>query len=137
MRSWSVFCKTDRTSMRRWRKGNVSMWIRLRTPIPAPWAESDSCSTRIGLPDLLHELDFSKRDIKIACARIIGRALHPGSERHTLDWMGNESSILELLHLDQTLHRYAVKLCTHQSWTAFMGRPKRGWILIPRWFFMM
>ena len=55
---------------------------------------------QIGLPDLLQELGFNRRNIKLACALLIGRALSPGSERHTLDWMCNESSILELMDLD-------------------------------------
>ena len=50
---------------------------------------------------------------------VIGRALSPGSERHTHDWMCNESSILEILKLDppspRTLHRCAARLNEHSD----------------------
>ena len=53
----------------------------------------------LGLSELLHDLEFSAQQVKLACALIVGRMLSPGSERHTHDWMINSSSILELLGL--------------------------------------
>ena len=52
------------------------------------------------LEALLLELGFRPKDVKIALVLIVGRMLHPDSERKTHDWMCNTSSILELLNLD-------------------------------------
>ena len=60
---------------------------------------------------LLLELGFRPKDVKIAFVLIIGRMLHPGSERNTHDWMCNTSSILELLDLDPAPSLNALYRC--------------------------
>ena len=71
------------------------------------------------LDELLQDLGFPASHIKLACALIVGRALCPGSERHTHDWMINQSSILELLNLDppslNTLYRCSDRLNAHRK----------------------
>ena len=71
------------------------------------------------IPELLYELEFSEKQVKLACVLIVGRMLSPGSERHTHDWMINDSSILELLRLEplslSSLYRCADRLNAHRE----------------------
>ncbi len=64
---------------------------------------------QLGFPDLLATLGFSVKHTKLACALVVGRMLHPASERATHEWMLNRSTILELLDVDppslNTLYR--------------------------------
>jgi len=72
----------------------------------------------IGFADVLGDLGFPDTHVKLACAQVIGRALCPGSELHTYDWLKNESSILELLDMDlpclSSLYRCSDRLNTHR-----------------------
>ena len=71
------------------------------------------------IPELLYELEFSEKQVKLACVLIVGRMLSPGSERHTHDWMIHDSSILELLRLEppslSSLYRCADRLNAHRE----------------------
>jgi transposase len=72
----------------------------------------------LGFPELLYDLGFSAKQVKLACAMIVGRMLSPGSERHTHDWMLNTSSILGLLGLEppslSALYRCSDRLNKHR-----------------------
>jgi len=72
----------------------------------------------IGFGDLLHDLGFPDTHVKLACAQVIGRALSPGSELHTYDWLKHESSMLELLDMDlpclSSLYRCSDRLHKHR-----------------------
>ena len=78
----------------------------------------------LGMANLLRTLAFPEKQVKLACAMIVGRMLAPGSERHTHQWMTHTSSILELLGLDtpslSTLYRCADRLHKHRH--AIMDR---------------
>ncbi len=49
--------------------------------------------------DCLGALKVSEKDAALCAALVIGRMLHPGSERETLRWMLEDSAILEILGL--------------------------------------
>ena len=72
----------------------------------------------LGFPALLYDLGFPEKQVKLACAMIVGRMLSPGSERHTHDWMINTSSILGLLGLEppslSSLYRCSDRLNQHR-----------------------
>jgi len=55
----------------------------------------------MGFAELLLELGFSQRQMNLARVLVVGRMLSPGSEKHTYEWMVDESSILELLRFDK------------------------------------
>ena len=48
----------------------------------------------------LKRCGFTKRQIEIAMLLIIGRLVHPGSERHLHEWAQNISGLDELIHTD-------------------------------------
>ena len=70
--------------------------------------------------EILQQLDFSPKQIDYAKHLIIGRAVHPSSERELVRWINNDSALKELINSDElvydnALHRTAVMLLEHQS----------------------
>lgn len=68
-----------------------------------------------GLDKILAELNFTQKQIDYAKMLIVGRMLHPGSERETVRWLCETSGVGELLGsqvkvYDTALHRTAVLL---------------------------
>lgn len=53
--------------------------------------------TRLGLLDIFREIGFSESDIKYAVVSIIGRMVHPTSERGTYRWAKYDSALEELM----------------------------------------
>lgn len=69
--------------------------------------------------EILEQLAFSPAQIDYAKHLIIGRAIHPCSERELVRWINHDSALKELigsneLVYDNALHRTAVKLLEHQ-----------------------
>jgi len=56
--------------------------------------------TELGLPSCLKSCGFTKRQIEIAMLLVIGRLVHPGSERHLFDWAQHLSGLDELINSD-------------------------------------
>ncbi len=52
------------------------------------------------MDEKLIALGFNKRDIAAALGSIIGRAVSPGSELYTHDWLQNRTGLGELLDHD-------------------------------------
>ncbi len=75
----------------------------------------------LGLPGLLDELGFSRRQRLSALASIVGRMAHPGSERATNRWLQATSATGEMLGLDfgsvsdMALYRASDRLLAHQK----------------------
>ena len=72
-----------------------------------------------GFDKILQELDFSAKQIDTAKHLIIGRAVHPSSERELVRWINNDSALKELIDstelvYDTALHRTAVLLWEHR-----------------------
>ena len=70
--------------------------------------------------EILKQLDFSPAQIDYAKHLIIGRAIHPSSERELVRWINHDSALKELISsnelvYDNALHRTAVMLLEHQS----------------------
>jgi len=71
---------------------------------------------RYGLLDKLRDMGLSKVQAERAIGLIVGRAVHPASERETARWLRNNSGLDQLLDTDfsevsdNTLHRAADKL---------------------------
>lgn len=68
-----------------------------------------------GFEKILKRLKFDSKDITYAIMLVVGRLVHPSSERETARWINETSSISELLKTevkvyDNALHRTAVKL---------------------------
>jgi len=63
-----------------------------------------------GLKTILQELNFTEAQITYAYMLIIGRMVHPGSERETVRWLQETSGLVELLRSDVKIHRTAVLL---------------------------
>ena len=68
-----------------------------------------------GFDKILHGLDFTKEQITYSKMLIVGRMVHPGSERETVRWVSETSGVGELLGAevkvyDTALHRTAVLL---------------------------
>jgi len=68
-----------------------------------------------GLENILKQLKYDDKEIKYAIMLIVGRLVHPSSERETARWINETSSLAELLNTevnvyDNALHRTAVKL---------------------------
>jgi hypothetical protein len=57
--------------------------------------------SRYGFDDILQRLDFSARQIDYAKELIIGRAVHPSSERELVRWINDDSAIRELIGSDE------------------------------------
>lgn len=55
---------------------------------------------RLRLEPKLRELGFSQKQVNLAFGSIVGRLLHPGSERATFWWLQNRSGLGELLDFD-------------------------------------
>jgi len=55
---------------------------------------------KLQLAECLKSCGFSKRQIEIAMLLIIGRLVHPGSERHLHDWAQHLSGLDELIKTD-------------------------------------
>lgn len=76
--------------------------------------------SRYGFDDILQRLDFSARQIDYAKELIIGRAVHPSSERELVRWINDDSAIKELIGSDErvydnALHRTALMLWEHRE----------------------
>ena len=56
----------------------------------------------LGLPTLFQQLGFSTRQINLAALSIVGRLVHPASERRTKEWAQYVSGLDELLGTDFT-----------------------------------
>ena len=75
---------------------------------------------RYGLDKILQDLDFGPKQIDYAKHLIIGRAVHPSSERELARWINDDSAVQELigstaLVYDNALHRTAVQLWEHRT----------------------
>jgi transposase len=72
---------------------------------------------KLGFPGLLSGLGLNKKGVDQAALLIIGRLLHPDSERETALWAQNNSALGELLSADyghlvgNALYRVSDKLC--------------------------
>jgi len=55
---------------------------------------------KLQLPECLNACGFSKRQLEIAMLLIIGRLVHPGSERHLFEWAQQISGLDDLLNTD-------------------------------------
>lgn len=76
--------------------------------------------SRYGFDKILQRLDFSGKQIDYAKHLIIGRAVHPSSERELVRWINADSALMELigsteLVYDNALHRTAVQLWEHRE----------------------
>jgi transposase len=74
---------------------------------------------RYGLDKILQDLDFSPQQIHYAKYLVIGRAVHPSSERELARWINDDSALQELtggtgLVYDNALHRTAALLWEHR-----------------------
>lgn len=67
---------------------------------------------KLGFIELLSQLGFREKQIKIALLLIIGRMLYPASELATYKWAKNLSAIAELLDLDMAgvSHNYLYRV---------------------------
>lgn len=68
-----------------------------------------------GFDNILKKLKFDNKQINYAKMLLVGRLVHPSSERETARWINETSAITELLKADikvydNALHRTAVKL---------------------------
>lgn len=76
--------------------------------------------SRYGFDAILQRLDFSAKQIDYAKELIIGRAVHPSSERELVRWINDDSAIRELIGSDErvydnALHRTALLLWEHRE----------------------
>ena len=76
---------------------------------------------RLGLPQTLSEIGFSPGEVNKTALLVIGRLLHPSSERDTALWGKKISALDELLSTDfqhlpnNTLYRLSDKLVKHRD----------------------
>ena len=75
--------------------------------------------SRYGFDAILQRLDFSDKEIDYAKHLIIGRAVHPSSERELVRWINDDSALKELIGSDErvydnALHRTALLLWEHR-----------------------
>ncbi len=76
---------------------------------------------RLGLPGLLAELGFKEKQVHQAALLIIGRLLHPGSERETALWAKELSALDEVLGADfrhlsnNALYRVSDEMVKHRE----------------------
>jgi transposase len=76
---------------------------------------------KLGLDTLFSQLGFSKNQMELAALSIVGKLVHPGSERRTRRWAKNLSAIDELLNTDfsylsnNVLYRISDLLLLHQD----------------------
>jgi transposase len=57
----------------------------------------------LGLPGVLRELGLDASEVALAEASVLGRLIHPGSERGTHAWVNRQSALLELLGHEKPL----------------------------------
>ena len=75
----------------------------------------------LGFPMILADLGFSPPQVQLAALLVIGRLLHPGSERQTAVWAKDISALGELLGVDfrflsnNVLYRTADLLVAHKA----------------------
>ncbi len=75
----------------------------------------------LGLPEFLQELGFNSTQVNLATLSIVGKLVHPGSERQTRKWAQHLSGLDELLdtnfqHLsNNALYRISDLLFKHKS----------------------
>ena len=79
----------------------------------------DEQMSRYGFEAILQRLDFSAKQIDYAKHLIIGRAVHPSSERELVRWINDDSALKELIGSDErvydnALHRTALLLWEHR-----------------------
>ena len=72
------------------------------------------------IDNILKELNFSEKEINYAKMLIVGRLVHPGSERETVRWLKENSGLSELLETDikiydNALHRVSKLLVKHHK----------------------
>ena len=78
-------------------------------------------ANQLDIPKTLEGLGFSETDSAAALGSIIGRAVHPDSERSTHRWLCNESGIGELIDFDfnkislNRLYEISDKLLKHKN----------------------
>ena len=76
---------------------------------------------KLGFPGMLKELGFSPTQISVAALLIIGRLIHPASERRTFLWAKERSGLEELLGTDfekvslSALYRLSDTLVQHRE----------------------
>jgi len=76
---------------------------------------------KLGLDQLFSELGLTKRETQVAILLIIGRLVHPASERETRLWAQNISGLADLLGTDfkhlslNTLYKVADRIKEHQQ----------------------
>ena len=73
-----------------------------------------------GFDKILKELNFTEKEINYAKMLIVGRLVHPGSERETVRWLKEDSGLIELLKTDikiydNALHRVSKLLVKHHK----------------------
>ncbi len=77
--------------------------------------------TQLKLDDKLRALGFNEKDLSAAIGSIVGRMLHPGSERETHRWLQQNSALDELIGHDHNtlsldrLYQVADKLFKNKS----------------------
>ena len=59
----------------------------------------DLLAGQLGLRECLQQAGLRPRHVRLGCAQILARALHPASERETLRWLQHDSALPELLGL--------------------------------------
>ena len=75
----------------------------------------------LGFPKILADLNFSPPQVQLAALLVIGRLLHPGSERQTAVWAKDISALGELLGADfrylsnNVLYRLADRLTARRA----------------------
>ena len=76
---------------------------------------------RLGFPQILSNLEFSQEQIDRAALLVIGRLIHPASERETAYWGKEKSALQELIGTDfdhlsnNTLYRLSDQLLKHRD----------------------
>jgi len=84
-------------------------------------ALGDWAFEKLGFSKILSDLGFSPKQIDVATLLIIGRLLHPGSERNTLFWAREMSALDEVLATDfekvslSALYRTSDQLLRHKD----------------------
>jgi transposase len=80
-----------------------------------------SAFKQLKLDEKLRELGFIEKDVGAAIGTIIGRMVHPGSERETHRWLQDNSALDELIDYDyeklslDRLYQVADQLLTHKK----------------------
>lgn len=91
---------------------------------------------KLKLHECLQAIGFNKRQIEIAMLLIIGRLVHPGSERHLHRWAQHISGLEELIGTDfnslslNSLYKMTDKLYAHK--TEIEHHPAKADVAAPR-----